>query len=241
MVGEVWLATTQLDLRRPREWGALKGSTSLKVEIGRWTAQQVVAGRCTWLDLDLLRALGTGLSPPVCGPPWRRGPAGRSGHWTAVKKRRSGSVSPRCSRSESRSTSASVTLAGHLTARDAALLPSTPPTSSRAASAAVAAGAWSSAASPAPAREPTRAKLADTAIPGSRLRSSDARPSGTSVASCVRSFAEASTGPRKTASTSAWHKANGGLAPQGAAPAPCGAPVVSTCTATVQACHHRCS
>ena len=62
LVGEVWLATTQLDLRRPREWGALKGSTSLKVEIGRWTAQQVVAGRCTWLDLDLLRALGTGLS-----------------------------------------------------------------------------------------------------------------------------------------------------------------------------------
>jgi hypothetical protein len=61
LVGEVWLATTQLDLRRPRDWGALKGSTSLKVEIGRWTAQQVVAGRCTWLDLDLLRALGTGL------------------------------------------------------------------------------------------------------------------------------------------------------------------------------------
>ncbi|MHB1567826.1 MAG: hypothetical protein ACYCXW_19165 [Solirubrobacteraceae bacterium] len=62
LVGELWLATIQLDLRRPREWGALKGSSSLKVEIGRWTAQQVVAGRCTWLDLDLLRALGTGLS-----------------------------------------------------------------------------------------------------------------------------------------------------------------------------------
>ena len=61
LVGELWLATIQLDLRRPREWGALKGSTSLKTEIGRWTAQQVVAGRCTWLDLDLLRALGTGL------------------------------------------------------------------------------------------------------------------------------------------------------------------------------------
>lgn len=62
LIGEVWLATTQLDLRRPREWGALKGSTSLKVEIGRWTAQQIVAGRCTWLDLDLLRALGSGLA-----------------------------------------------------------------------------------------------------------------------------------------------------------------------------------
>lgn len=65
LVGEVWLATNQLDLRRPREWGALKGSTSLKAEIGRWTAQQIVAGRCTWLDLDLLRALGSGLSARV--------------------------------------------------------------------------------------------------------------------------------------------------------------------------------
>jgi hypothetical protein len=65
LVGEVWLATTQLDLRRPREWGALKGSTSLKAEIGRWTAQQIVAGRCTWLDLDLLRALGSGLPTRV--------------------------------------------------------------------------------------------------------------------------------------------------------------------------------
>jgi hypothetical protein len=62
LIGEIWLATTRLNLRTPRQWGALKGSTSLKVEIGRWTAQQVVAGRCTWLDLDLLRALGTGLA-----------------------------------------------------------------------------------------------------------------------------------------------------------------------------------
>lgn len=61
LIGDVWLATTRLNLRKPREWGALKGSTSLKVEIGHWTAQQIVAGRCTWLDLDLLRALGTGL------------------------------------------------------------------------------------------------------------------------------------------------------------------------------------
>ncbi len=61
LIGEMWLATTRLDLRTPRQWGALKGSTSLKVEIGRWAAEQVVAGRCTWLDLDLLRALGNGL------------------------------------------------------------------------------------------------------------------------------------------------------------------------------------
>jgi hypothetical protein len=61
LIGEIWLATTRLKLRQPRQWGALKGSTSLKVEIGRWTAQQVVAGHCTWLDLDLLRALGAGL------------------------------------------------------------------------------------------------------------------------------------------------------------------------------------
>lgn len=61
LIGDVWLATTRLNLRKPRQWGALKGSTSLKVEIGHWTAQQIVAGRCLWLDLDLLRALGTGL------------------------------------------------------------------------------------------------------------------------------------------------------------------------------------
>jgi hypothetical protein len=61
LLGELWLATARLDLRTPRQWGALKGSTSLRVEIGHWTAQQIVAGRCTWLDLDLLRALGTGL------------------------------------------------------------------------------------------------------------------------------------------------------------------------------------
>ena len=65
LVGDIWLATTRLDLSTPRQWGALKGSTSLKVEIGRWPAQQIVAGRCTWLDLDLLRALGAGLAARV--------------------------------------------------------------------------------------------------------------------------------------------------------------------------------
>lgn len=65
LVGDIWLATTRLNLRTPRQWGALKGSTSLRVEIGHWTAQQIVAGRCTWLDLDLLRALGSGLSARV--------------------------------------------------------------------------------------------------------------------------------------------------------------------------------
>jgi hypothetical protein len=61
LVGDIWIATTRLNLRTPRQWGALKGSTSLKVGIGRWPAQQMLAGQCTWLDLDLLRALGTGL------------------------------------------------------------------------------------------------------------------------------------------------------------------------------------
>lgn len=65
LIGEMWFATTRLDLRTPRQWGALKGATSLKVEIGNWTAQQIVAGRCTWLDLDLLRALGNGLAARV--------------------------------------------------------------------------------------------------------------------------------------------------------------------------------
>jgi hypothetical protein len=62
LAGDIWLATTRLNLNTPQQWGALKGSTSLKVEIGYWTAQQVVAGRCTWLDLDLLRVLGSGLA-----------------------------------------------------------------------------------------------------------------------------------------------------------------------------------
>jgi hypothetical protein len=61
LTGEMWLATTRLDLRTPREWGALKGTSSLKIEIGHWVSQQVLAGRCTWLDLDLLRALGPGM------------------------------------------------------------------------------------------------------------------------------------------------------------------------------------
>jgi hypothetical protein len=65
LVGDIWLATTRLNLLTPRQWGALKGSTSLKVEIGHWTAQQVAAGSCTWLDLDLLRALGSGLGARV--------------------------------------------------------------------------------------------------------------------------------------------------------------------------------
>ncbi len=61
LLGDVWSATTHLDLRQPAEWGALRGTSSLRVEIGRWSAQQVLAGRTTWLDLDLLRALGSGL------------------------------------------------------------------------------------------------------------------------------------------------------------------------------------
>jgi len=62
LLGDVWTATTRLDLTTPRQWGELKGSSSLRVEVGRWPAQQVVAGRCTWLDLDLLRSLGSGLA-----------------------------------------------------------------------------------------------------------------------------------------------------------------------------------
>jgi len=65
LTGEMWIATTRLDLRYPREWGALKGTTSLRVEVGRWAAEQIVAGRCKWLDLNLLRALGPGLAARV--------------------------------------------------------------------------------------------------------------------------------------------------------------------------------
>jgi hypothetical protein len=77
LTGEMWLATTRLDLRTPREWGALKGTSTLKVEIGHWVAQQVLAGRCTWLDLDLLRALGPGMPARlwVALEAWARWPA----------------------------------------------------------------------------------------------------------------------------------------------------------------------
>jgi hypothetical protein len=65
LTGEMWIATTRLDLKVPRQWGALKGTASLRVEMGRWAAEQIVAGRCKWLDLDLLRALGPGLAARV--------------------------------------------------------------------------------------------------------------------------------------------------------------------------------
>jgi hypothetical protein len=76
LIGEVWAATTRLDLTEAREWGALKGTTSLRVEIGRWAAEQVIAQRCTWLDLDVLRALGPGLPARVwaCMEAWARWP-----------------------------------------------------------------------------------------------------------------------------------------------------------------------
>lgn len=77
LVGEIWNATTRLDLVEPRQWGALKGTASLRVELGRWPAQQVIADRCTWLDLDLLRALGPGLPARlwVALEGWARWPA----------------------------------------------------------------------------------------------------------------------------------------------------------------------
>jgi len=65
LLGDIWLATTRLNLRTPKEWGALKGTSSLRVEIGHWSAQEVLANRSTWLDLDLMRALGAGLSGRV--------------------------------------------------------------------------------------------------------------------------------------------------------------------------------
>jgi len=71
LIGRLTLATDELTLiggqsgdarrARARAWRSLRGTVSLSAEIGRWTAQQAVADRTTWLDLDLLRALGTGL------------------------------------------------------------------------------------------------------------------------------------------------------------------------------------
>jgi len=65
LLGKLSTSTARFELTTPRQWGALKGSTSLQVEIGHWAARQVVTGRCTWLDLDLLRALGPGLASRV--------------------------------------------------------------------------------------------------------------------------------------------------------------------------------
>ncbi len=77
LLGDVWIATDELGLRTPTQWGALKGSMSLRVEIGHWTAQQILAGRTCWLDLDLLRALGPGLPGRVWAlcEAWGRWPA----------------------------------------------------------------------------------------------------------------------------------------------------------------------
>ncbi len=77
LLGDVWSATTQLNLREPAQWGALRGTSSLRVEIGRWSAQQVLAGRTTWLDLDLLRHLGSGLPARLWATleAWGRWPA----------------------------------------------------------------------------------------------------------------------------------------------------------------------
>lgn len=65
LLGDIWVASTQLELSTPQQWGQLRGATSLKVEVGYWTAQQIISGQGTWLDLDLLRALGPGLPARV--------------------------------------------------------------------------------------------------------------------------------------------------------------------------------
>jgi len=77
LLGDVWIATDELQLRAPAQWATLRGETSLRVEIGHWTAQQIVAGRTCWLDLDLLRALGPGLPARVWATleAWGRWPA----------------------------------------------------------------------------------------------------------------------------------------------------------------------
>ncbi len=62
LLGDVWIATAELNLTTPAQWRALRGTASLDAEIGRWSARVVVEGRATWLDLDLLRQLGSGLA-----------------------------------------------------------------------------------------------------------------------------------------------------------------------------------
>lgn len=87
LIGRVTIARDELRLpngesqaaraQRRRGWATLTGSVSLGVEIGRWTAQQAVAGKATWLDLDLLRALGSGLPARLWAAleAWGRWPA----------------------------------------------------------------------------------------------------------------------------------------------------------------------
>jgi len=128
LTGEVWLATTRLDLRTPREWGALKGTSSLRIEIGHWVAQQVVAGRCTWLDLDLLRALGPGMPARlwVALEAWGRWPART---FDGQEEAAIGLGSRRFNHLVSASTTAYVMHDGHLIAPANAWSLSIPPTS----------------------------------------------------------------------------------------------------------------
>ena len=43
LIGEIWAATTRLGSAHAARRGGLKGSSSLKVEVGRWLAEQVLA------------------------------------------------------------------------------------------------------------------------------------------------------------------------------------------------------
>lgn len=57
-----YLEHDQLRLVKPAEFGGLKGKHNLTVVLTGWFARQVRAGFTTWLDLELLRALGPGLA-----------------------------------------------------------------------------------------------------------------------------------------------------------------------------------
>lgn len=62
LVGAIWVDSRDLQVLTKGELGALNHRRPVRVEISAWLARQLRAGHATWLDLELLRALGPGLA-----------------------------------------------------------------------------------------------------------------------------------------------------------------------------------
>jgi len=61
----VFVEHERLRLVTPQEWGALKGQVNLRVRFALWYAEQIRAGYVTYLNIETLRALGSGLAARV--------------------------------------------------------------------------------------------------------------------------------------------------------------------------------
>ncbi len=62
LVQAIYVEHRRLSIVSRRELGALKNTHNVKVVLAEWLTRQVRAGNTTWLDLQLLRALGPGLA-----------------------------------------------------------------------------------------------------------------------------------------------------------------------------------